>query len=68
MIKVHCGGLFRHIFQELLNIEQFCQRKFNKSKQKIIGKICWALINLTHFWLNLGSRLIEFWGNPGFMG
>ncbi len=65
---MHCGGLFEHVLQKLLNIEQFCQRKFNESKQKITSEICWAPINLMHFWLNLGSRLIEFWGNLGFMG
>jgi len=35
--------------QELLNIEQFCQRNFNNLKKKlyILGKLGWALLGTT---------------------
>jgi hypothetical protein len=47
----HQGGfiMFRPIVQELLNIEQFIQRKFNKTKKSMeIGAhfwCCWKVDN-----------------------
>jgi hypothetical protein len=64
-VGVHWGGLvvFRAMVQELLNTEQFCQRKFNKIKTKMFegnwGKLLVLLEN--PWWVGfLGGDFVMF--------